>query len=155
MCFNTKILSALNIISSIPELVGPFTSPVEHAWRIVEKRVTLTLEGVSDYYVFSMIIGLVKSLYIPTSSATWAKDVSEKVVRVSRVVYNALHRSSTTPITYASEANSGAARDHDADFFHTLTPDDMDFLLNDINFGSFLEDPDTEASHLPLFSWNA
>ncbi|EFY88777.1 C6 transcription factor [Metarhizium acridum CQMa 102] len=165
--FNTQAPvneDALNIISSIPELVGPFTSPVEHAWRIVEKRVTLTLEGVSDYYVLSMIIGLVKSLYIPTSSATWAKDVSEKVIfNYSDVSPNMAYlRSSETSggiltahSTYASEANSGAARDHDADFFHTLTPDDMDFLLNDINFGSFLEDPDTEASHLPLFSWNA
>ncbi|EXU99401.1 Zn(2)-Cys(6) zinc finger domain protein [Metarhizium robertsii] len=149
--------SSSSIISSMPELVEPFISLVEHAWRIVERRVTSTLEGVSDYYVLSMIIGLVKSLYIPTSSATWAKDVGEKVVRVSRVVHDALHRCPTTPINQASEPNSTAARDHDADFFHTLTqiPDDMDFLLHDFNFGSFVEGPDTEASHVPLFSWNA
>lgn len=98
LCFNTKTPSASSIISSMPELVEPFISLVEHAWRIVERRVTSTLEGVSDYYVLSMIIGLVKSLYIPTSSATWAKDVGEKVVRVSRVVHDALHRSPTAPM---------------------------------------------------------
>jgi hypothetical protein len=74
----------------MPELAEPFIALVEYASRIVERRVTSTLEGVSDYYVLSMIIGLVKSQYMAASSDTWATEVGEKVVHVSRVVHDGL-----------------------------------------------------------------
>lgn len=74
----------------MPELAQPLLLLVEHAWRLVEKRVTSTLEGLSEYYVLSMVIGLVNSQYSPSSSATWAKEVGESVVQVGRVLHAAI-----------------------------------------------------------------
>ncbi|KND91084.1 putative transcriptional regulatory protein, partial [Tolypocladium ophioglossoides CBS 100239] len=83
-----------DMISTIPELAEIFLSMVERALLILEKRVTAKLEGLNEYYVLCMVVGLVKSKLWPQSSAASGKEAVERVVRVSMVIQSstAIHR---------------------------------------------------------------
>lgn len=65
----------------------------ERAMEIIGKRVTTQFQGLNEYYVVSMAIGLVKSKLWPESEFTSAEAAAERAIRVSTLV-----RSSATAL---------------------------------------------------------
>ncbi|KAL4785994.1 hypothetical protein BJX76DRAFT_366459 [Aspergillus varians] len=65
-----------------PEVSKFLLTTVEHVLQGLEKRVLMTLHGLNEYYLHSMIIGLVKSKLWPESSATSDKEAADRVIRL-------------------------------------------------------------------------
>jgi hypothetical protein len=59
---------------------------VEQALQILEERVKLTCHGLDEYYILSMIIGLVKCKLWPESCVTSDKEAADRVVRICTVL---------------------------------------------------------------------
>lgn len=61
---------------------------VEQALQILEGKVILTFHGLNEYYVLSMMIGLLKSKLFPESRATYDKEAGNRVVQLCKTLKN-------------------------------------------------------------------
>jgi hypothetical protein len=80
-------------MSTIPELAEIFLSMTERALEMIGKRVITQFQGLNEYYVVCMSIGLVKSRLWPESQFTSAEEAAERHIRASTLV-----RSSATAL---------------------------------------------------------
>lgn len=55
---------------------------VEKALQVLEKRIIVTLKGLNEYYILSMIIGLLKSRLWPESHLISDQEAADRVVSV-------------------------------------------------------------------------
>ncbi|EED13822.1 conserved hypothetical protein [Talaromyces stipitatus ATCC 10500] len=94
-CRTGLVLAALNVCHEIYNEIGPLitvavfpqVSPfliatAEKGLYILEKRVNVTLQGLNEYYILSMILGLVKSRLWPESRVTSDQEAADRVIRV-------------------------------------------------------------------------
>lgn len=55
---------------------------VENALQVLEKRIIVVLEGLNEYYILSMIIGLLKSQLWPDSCLISDQEAADRVVGI-------------------------------------------------------------------------
>lgn len=65
-----------------PQVSTFLVATVEQALRMLEKRLNLTFDGLNEYYLLSMIVGLVKSKLWPESCATSDKEAADRVIQI-------------------------------------------------------------------------
>jgi hypothetical protein len=69
-------------ITTFPEISTFIIANVEKVLHILEKRISLTFNGLNEYYILSMTVGLVKSKLWPESSAKSDKEAAERVIKL-------------------------------------------------------------------------
>lgn len=82
----SKALNGSATMTIFPEVSTFLVATVEHVLQILEKRLNLTFHGLSEYYLLSMIIGLVKSKLWPESAATSDKEAADRVIRICTIL---------------------------------------------------------------------
>lgn len=55
---------------------------VEKVLHVLEKRINVTLNGLNEYYILSMIIGLLKSRLWPESRSISDQEAADRVISV-------------------------------------------------------------------------
>ncbi|KAK9858367.1 hypothetical protein MYU51_019431 [Penicillium brevicompactum] len=75
-------------ITTFPQISAFMLTSVEQALQILERKVILTFHGLNEYYVLSMMIGLLKSKLFPESRATYDKEAGNRVVQLCKTLKN-------------------------------------------------------------------
>jgi hypothetical protein len=70
----------------LPQISTFLVTTVEQVLPILEKRLDLTFHGLNEYYLLSMVIGLVKSKLWPESCATSDKEAADRVIRICTIL---------------------------------------------------------------------
>ncbi|KAJ5108443.1 hypothetical protein N7456_005118 [Penicillium angulare] len=82
MNFGPHALNHSPTMPMFPEVSAFLVANVEQALRIMGEKLTLTFHGLSEYYILSMMIGLVKSKLSPASCASYDQEAAERVTRI-------------------------------------------------------------------------
>jgi hypothetical protein len=69
-------------ITIFPEISTFLIANVEKVLEILEKRISLTFNGLNEYYIVSMTVGLLKFKLWPESSAKSDKEAAERVIKL-------------------------------------------------------------------------
>ncbi|KAJ5771357.1 transcriptional regulator family: Fungal Specific TF [Penicillium nucicola] len=163
-CRTGLLLAALNICHEIYIHFGPHASnqsatmaifpqvstvlvaAVEQALQIVEKRVNLTFYGLNEYYILSMIVGLVKCKLWPESSATSDQEAADRVIQVSKMLLtrqaailpdlpllHPVYNEGVCGINLSEPAFPDGA----TELLDTMFPGDLDFMNDSIDYAFF------------------
>ncbi|KAF5638463.1 fungal transcriptional regulatory n-terminal [Fusarium tjaetaba] len=73
-------------ITIFPQLSAFLIEHVEKVLDILEKRISLTLNGLNEYYILSMTVGLLKGRLWPESAAESDKQAGERVIKLCRLM---------------------------------------------------------------------
>lgn len=65
-----------------PEVSTFLVATVEQALQMLEKRLSVTFHGLNEYYLLSMILGLVKSKLWLDSCAISDKEAADRVIQI-------------------------------------------------------------------------
>ncbi|KAJ5410051.1 transcriptional regulator family: Fungal Specific TF [Penicillium crustosum] len=65
-----------------PQVSTFLVATVEQAQQMLEKRLSLTFHGLNEYYLLSMILGLIKSKLWPESRAMSDKEAADRVIQI-------------------------------------------------------------------------
>ncbi|KAF5984395.1 hypothetical protein FCOIX_2653 [Fusarium coicis] len=69
-----------------PQISAFLIENVEKVLEILEKRISLTLNGLNEYYILSMALGLLKGRLWPESAAESDKEAGERVIKLCRLM---------------------------------------------------------------------
>lgn len=69
-----------------PQVSTFLVATVEQVLQILENRVNVTFHGLNEYYILSMIIGLVKSKLWPESCVASDKEAADRVIRICTIL---------------------------------------------------------------------
>lgn len=69
-----------------PQVSAFLIENIEKVLNILEKRISLTFNGLNEYYILSMTIGLVKSKLWPESSAKSDQEAAERVIKLCTIL---------------------------------------------------------------------
>ncbi|KAF5580396.1 fungal transcriptional regulatory n-terminal [Fusarium pseudoanthophilum] len=73
-------------ITIFPQVSAFLIEHVEKVLDILEKRISLTLNGLNEYYILSMTVGLLKGRLWPDSAADSDKQAGERVIKLCRLM---------------------------------------------------------------------
>jgi glutamate synthase domain-containing protein 1 len=73
-------------ITIFPQISAFLIENVEKVLEILEKRISLTLNGLNEYYILSMTLGLLKGRLWPESAAESDKEAGERVIKLCRLM---------------------------------------------------------------------
>ncbi|KAF5602222.1 Zn(2)-C6 fungal-type DNA-binding domain-containing protein [Fusarium pseudocircinatum] len=73
-------------ITIFPQISAFLIEHVEKVLDILEKRISLTLNGLNEYYILSMTVGLLKGRLWPESAARSDKEAGERVIKLCRLM---------------------------------------------------------------------
>ncbi|KAG4289833.1 hypothetical protein FPRO06_04655 [Fusarium proliferatum] len=69
-----------------PQVSAFLIENIEKVLNILEKRISLTFNGLNEYYILSMTVGLVKSKLWPESSAKSDQEAAERVIKLCTIL---------------------------------------------------------------------
>ncbi|KGO77896.1 Transcription factor, fungi [Penicillium italicum] len=84
--FGPHALNQSATMTIFPEVSTFLLATVEQVLPILEKRVIATFHGLNEFYILSMVIGLVKSKLWPESCATSDKEAANRVIRICTIL---------------------------------------------------------------------
>ncbi|KAK6369269.1 hypothetical protein LTS17_009609 [Exophiala oligosperma] len=133
-----------------PEIALAHLMVVERALQLLHGPVATTLEGLNEYYVLAMVIGLIKSKICPQLTTSAEQDAAQQVIHLCEKVKSALptlcvddaEDTSAFRRTQPGQCNQGIASpglSDRVDCFLPMFPDDLGFLHSDF----LLEDAHT------------
>lgn len=76
---------------------------VERALQLLHGRVATMLEGLNEFYVLAMVIGLIKSKVCPQQTATAEQDAAQQVIHLCEKVRSSI------PTLCVDDAEDGSA----------------------------------------------
>ncbi|KAI3196141.1 transcriptional regulator family: Fungal Specific TF [Penicillium roqueforti] len=145
--FGPHALNGSATMTIFPEVSTFLVATVEHVLQILEKRLNLTFHGLSEYYLLSMIIGLVKSKLWPESAATSDKEAADRVIRICTILQT--RRAVIQPDhSLLGSADNGGLRGlnlpedpssmiPDDELLNSMFPEDLGFMNDSTDFGFF------------------
>ncbi|CAI7630531.1 unnamed protein product [Penicillium glandicola] len=153
-CRTGLVLAALNICHEIYTNFGPHVSTfllatVEQVLQILEKRVIMKFHGLNEYYILSMIIGLLKSKLWPESRTISDKEAANRVIRICTMLQtqravqpdqslldSADHGSLSLRGLDLPEDGNSMIPDGATELLSSMFSEDLDFI-NDTDFAFF------------------
>lgn len=78
----SKDLNQSATMAIFPQVSTFLVATVEQAQQMLEKRLSLTFHGLNEYYLLSMILGLIKSKLWPESRAMSDKEAADRVIQI-------------------------------------------------------------------------
>ncbi|KAF5686889.1 hypothetical protein FDENT_5616 [Fusarium denticulatum] len=73
-------------ITIFPQISAFLIGNVEKVLGILENRISLTLNGLNEYYILGMTVGLLKGRLWPESAAESDKEAGERVIKLCRLM---------------------------------------------------------------------
>lgn len=73
-------------ITIFPQISAFLIEYVERVLKILESRISLTLNGLNEFYILSMTVGLLKGRLWPESAAKSDKEAGERVIKLCRLM---------------------------------------------------------------------
>ena len=74
--------SQLTTIAIYPLVSKCLVATVEKVLQVLEKRINVALNGLNEYYILSMIIGLLKSRLWPESRSISDQEAADRVISI-------------------------------------------------------------------------
>ncbi|KAF4341809.1 hypothetical protein FBEOM_4266 [Fusarium beomiforme] len=145
----SEVLDQSTTITVFPEISTLLVATVEKVLQILEKRISLTFNGLNEYYILSMTIGLVKSRLWPESSTRSDKEAAERVIKICTIMEKrqaSLRREQSLTDSFddgASHRNdlsvdaSYMVSDTVTDFISSMLPQDLEFLSDNFDLTFF------------------
>ncbi|EXK32799.1 hypothetical protein FOXG_05790 [Fusarium oxysporum f. sp. lycopersici 4287] len=165
-CRTGLILAALNIcheidlnngsqgcdqstITIFPEISTFLIANVEKVLEILEKRISLTFNGLNEYYIVSMTVGLLKFKLWPESSAKSDKEAAERVIKLCTLLQTrqaVIRQEQPFPDACDDGESRGNQLSIDAnymgsdimtDLISSMLPQDLDFINDNLDLTFF------------------
>ncbi|RKL25260.1 hypothetical protein BFJ70_g12306 [Fusarium oxysporum] len=165
-CRTGLVLAALNIcheidlnngsqgcdqstITIFPEISTFLIANVEKVLEILEKRISLTFNGLNEYYIVSMTVGLLKFKLWPESSAKSGKEAAERVIKLCTLLQTrqtAIRQEQPFPDACDDSESCGNQLSIDAnymgsdimtDLISSMLPQDLDFINDNLDLTFF------------------
>ncbi|KIW19545.1 hypothetical protein PV08_00117 [Exophiala spinifera] len=138
---NSSGMSHMSTLTS-PEIAQAHLVVVERALQLLHGRVSTTLEGLNEFYVLAMVIGLIKSKICPQLTTTAEHVAAQQVIQLSEEVRSAIptlsaddaEDASAFMCTQPDQSNHGfapASPSAQVDYNFSMFPDDLGFLHGD------------------------
>ncbi|RBA19055.1 hypothetical protein FPRO05_09984 [Fusarium proliferatum] len=132
-----------------PQVSAFLIENIEKVLNILEKRISLTFNGLNEYYILSMTIGLVKSKLWPESSAKSDQEAAERVIKLCTILQTrqaAIRQEQ--PFSEACDDGESHANqvsidasymesDIMTDLISSILPQDLDFINDSLDLTFF------------------
>ncbi|KAF5249749.1 hypothetical protein FANTH_5057 [Fusarium anthophilum] len=132
-----------------PQISAFLIENVEKVLDILEKRISLTFNGLNEYYIISMTIGLIKGKLWPESAAKSDKEAGERVIKLCELMHTrqvALRQQVPFSDTCDDDGLCGNQLSIDAnylgsdimtDIISSMLPQDLDFINDNLDLTFF------------------
>ncbi|KAI1034708.1 hypothetical protein LB504_004533 [Fusarium proliferatum] len=136
-------------ITMFPQVSVLLIENVEKVLDILERRISLTLNGLNEYYILSMTIGLIKSKLCPESSAKSDKEAGERVIKLCTLLQTrkaairheqAFSEACDDSESHANQLSIDASymeSDIMTDLISSMLPQDLEFINNNLDLTFF------------------
>ncbi|CZR36160.1 uncharacterized protein FPRO_03580 [Fusarium proliferatum ET1] len=132
-----------------PQVSAFLIENIEKVLNILEKRISLTFNGLNEYYILSMTVGLVKSKLWPESSAKSDQEAAERVIKLCTILQTrqaAIRQEQ--PFSEACDDGESHANqvsidasymesDIMTDLISSILPQDLDFINDSLDLTFF------------------
>ncbi|CCT64804.1 uncharacterized protein FFB20_10888 [Fusarium fujikuroi] len=132
-----------------PQVSAFLIENIEKVLNILEKRISLTFNGLNEYYILSMTVGLVKSKLGPESSAKSDQEAAERVIKLCTILQTrqaAIRQEQ--PFSEACDDGESHANqisidasymesDIMTDLISSILPQDLDFINDNLDLTFF------------------
>ncbi|KAF5611657.1 Zn(2)-C6 fungal-type DNA-binding domain protein [Fusarium subglutinans] len=136
-------------ITIFPQISAFLIENVEKVLDILEKRISLTFNGLNEYYIMSMTIGLIKGKLWPESAAKSDKEAGERVIKLCELIHTrqvALRQQLPFSEACDDDGSCGNQLSIDAnylssdimtDIISSMLPQDFDFINDNLDLTFF------------------
>ncbi|KAF5540642.1 Zn(2)-C6 fungal-type DNA-binding domain-containing protein [Fusarium phyllophilum] len=133
----------------VPEISTFLITSVEKVLDILEKRISLTFNGLNEYYILSMAIGLLKDKLRPESAAKSDKEAGERVIKLCRLMQTR-QEANRQELPFPDPCDNGQSCENQlsidenymgsdimTDIISSMLPQDLDFINDNLDLTFF------------------